>query len=139
MYTSDIKKRALKTAAVYLCVTTFCAVFGTVYEFFSHGVFSFFMAFCYLPPLLLGSAPFFTVFLTKQGMPGRLAYNLYNSGAATITVGFIFRGVTEIYGTTNRLAHIYSGVGALFLLTGAVIWITDIIRNKNTIENNKNV
>ena len=114
-------------------------MFGAVYETFSHGVFSFFMAFCFLPPLLLGASPFFAVYLSGKGMPGRLAYNLYNSGIATITVGFIFRGVVEIYGTTNKLYHIYSGVGGLFMLSGAIIWLIDVIRSKKTIENNKNM
>ncbi len=139
MYTSDIKQRAKKTALLYFCVSVFCAVFGAVYETFGHGVFSFFMAFCFLPPLLLGCAPFFAVYLSGIGMPGRLAYNIYNSGIATITVGFVFRGVIEIYGTTNKLAHIYSGVGALFMLSGAIIWLVDVIRHKKTIENNKNM
>lgn len=139
MYTSDIKQRAKKTALSYFCVSVFCAVFGAVYETFGHGVFSFFMAFCFLPPLLLGAIPFFAVYISGKGMPGRLALNLWNSGTVTMTVGFVFRGVTEIYGTTNRLAHIYSGVSLLFLLSGGIIWITDIIRNKKTIENNKNM
>lgn len=133
MYTSDIKNRAKKPAAVYLCITVFCAVFGSIYELNSHGVFSFFMMFCFLPPLLLGAVPYFAVFFSGKGFPGRLAYNLYNSGAATLTVGFVFRGVTEIYGTTNRLAHAYSFTGAAFLLAGAILWITDIIRNKKSI------
>ena len=51
MYTSDIKKRAKKTALVYLLISVFCAVFGVIYELFGHGVFSFFMAFCFLPAL----------------------------------------------------------------------------------------
>lgn len=124
---------------VYLCVTVFCAVFGSVYEIFSFGVYSFFMAFCFLPALVLGFIPFILIFLFGKQMPGRLAYNLYNSGVATVTVGFIFRGVIEIFGTTNKLAHIYSGVGAVFLLSGLIFWLTDIIRNKKTIENNKNL
>ena len=124
---------------VYLCVTVFCAVFGSVYEIFSFGVYSFFMAFCFLPALVLGFIPFISVFLFGDQMPGRPAYNLYNSGVATVTVGFIFRGVIEIYGTTNRLAHIYSGVGALFLLAGSILWLYGVIRNKKAIENNKNL
>ena len=133
MYTSDIKNRAKKTALVYFCISVFCAVFGAVYELFGHGVFSFFMAFCFLPPLILGAAPFFAVYLCGKGMPKRLAFNVYNSGIATITVGFVYRGVIEIYGTTNKLAHLYSGVGALFMLSGAIIWLVDVIRNKKTI------
>ncbi|MBR4256266.1 MAG: hypothetical protein IKQ18_03805 [Clostridia bacterium] len=134
MSSSATKKRAAKTAAVYLVVALLCAIFGTVYELFSFGVFSMFMIFCFMPPLILGSLPFFAIYLFGKGMPCRLAFNLYNSGIATITVGFIFRGVIEIYGTTNRLSHIYSLSGALFVAASLIVYIIDITRNKKTIE-----
>ena len=93
-----------------------------------------FMIFCFMPPLILGSLPFFAIYLFGKGMPCRLAFNLYNSGIATITVGFIFRGVIEMYGTTNRLSHIYSLSGALFVAASLIVYIIDITRNKKTIE-----
>ena len=139
MSISDTKKRAAKTAATYLAVALVCAIFGTVYELFSYGVFSMFMIFCCMPPLVLGSVPFFAIYIFGKGMPGRLAFNLYNSGVATITVGFIFRGVIEIYGTTNRLSHIYSLFGALFIAASLTVYIIDIIRNKKTIAKSGNV
>ena len=136
---SDIKKRAAKTAAVYLVIALLCSVFGTVYELCGFGVFSMFMIFCFIPPLVLGSLPFFAIYLLGKGMPGRLAFNLYNSGVATVTVGFIFRGVIEIYGTTNRLSHFYSLFGALFILGAVIVYIIDMIRNKKTIAKTNNL
>lgn len=41
----------------------------------------------------------------------------YHSGIATLTVGSIFKGVLEIYGTTNQLIVVYwiAGFGLLFI------------------------
>ena len=59
MYTSD---EAMKRAAVncrnYAAVSAFMLLFGAVYEYFSHGVFSAFMVYAFLIPLLGGYLPF---------------------------------------------------------------------------------
>ncbi len=135
MSTSDIKRRSLITASVYLFISLLCTVFAFIYEMFSFGVYSLFMIFCFTPALILGCVPFFIVFLTGRNMPGRLAFNLYNAGIATLTIGFIFRGVIEIYGTTNRLSAVYFIVSLAFLMSGAVIWIINCTK-KNEIGNN---
>ena len=41
----------MKTACVYLAVSAFCAVFGEVYEHFSHNVNSAYMVFAFAFPL----------------------------------------------------------------------------------------
>ena len=54
MYISDIEaaaKRASRTAFVYLLVSLFCALFGAVYEVFSHEVYSFYMIYAFAFPL----------------------------------------------------------------------------------------
>ena len=134
MYISDTKIRAAKTAVVYLAVSLFTCIFGAVYEFFSFGVYSIFMLFCFLPSLALGCAPFFFVFLLGKNMPCRLAYNLYNSGVAALTAGFIMAGVIEIYGTTNHLLWVYFVFGALFIVSGISAWIIGAKKMKKTIE-----
>ena len=134
MSISDTKIRAAKTAAVYLIVSLFCSVFGAVYEFFSHGVYSAYMLFCFVPPLTLGCAVFFIIYLAGSDMPCRLAFNLYNSGVASITVGFIMNGVIEIYGTTNHLTLIYFIAGAAFIVAGVIAWIVGAAKLKKTIE-----
>lgn len=130
MYTSDTDKSALRTFSVYLSVTFLCGIFGFIYELFSHGVFSFFMACCFLPPLLLGTLPFLAVYVTKKGYPGRLALNLYNSGVAALTAGFMFTGVLQIYGTTNRLGAVYYAAAALFTVSGVIFWIIGAKKDK---------
>ena len=139
MSTSDIKKRAKKTAIVYFCVSVFCAVFGLIYEYFSHGVYSFFMAFNFLAPLVHGALPFFIISLIGKGMPGRIAFNLYNSGVATLTVGFIFKGVLEIYGTTNKLARVYFITFGVLTAVSVVLWIINLINNKKRVEKSQSV
>lgn len=67
MYTSDIKqtrKRALKTALIYLTASVICAVFGAIYESFSHGVYSGFMIYAFAFPLILGTLPFLLLSFT---------------------------------------------------------------------------
>ena len=139
MSTSDIKKRSLRTFVSYLTVSFLCCLFGSVYEMFSHGVLSLYMIFCFMPPLLLGSVPFIVIYFTGKGFPGRLAYNLYNSGVAALTVGLIFSGVLQIYGTTNRLSAVYYITAALFITSGLVCRLCEAKKNKNALEKVKNV
>ncbi len=87
------------------------AVFGLVYEHFSHGVVSCFMVFAFLIPLLGGAVRLIPSFNARtQG-------EIWGAcGILTLTVGSIVRGILEIYGTTNRLCAIYGIVGAAFLV-----------------------
>lgn len=121
MYTSDIEnKTTLKTILTYLFCTVFCAIFGAVYEYFSHGVFSYYMLYAFAFPLIGGVTVYFLLLFFKLPLPGRLALNLYNSGIAALTVGSIFQGILEIYGTTNRLIYIYPTAGILLIILGIV-------------------
>ena len=109
MSISAIEKRRRKmaqTGFVYLGMSLFCALFGAVYEGFSHGVYS-----CF--PLAGGVLPFFALAFSNRRPPGRAALNLYHSGIAAMTVGSLFKGALEIYGTTNRLVAVYWMVGGL--------------------------
>ena len=114
MFTSDTRKNdrnALRTAFVYLLITLFLAVFGAVYEHFSHGVYSFFMAYAFLFPLAGGVLPFFGMGLTGR-YPGRISRGFWHCTIATLTAGSIVKGILDIYGTTNALTAWYWIVGA---------------------------
>ena len=118
MSVSDIKKNRdeiEKIIFTYLLATIFCAVFGAVYEWFSHGVFSYYMLYAFVVPLLGGILPFYCVLYFHSKIPGRRARRFYHFGISTVTVGCIFCGVLEIYGTTNRLVMFYFVVGGMFL------------------------
>ena len=110
----------LKSALAYLVASLLCAAFSAIYEAFSHGVYSYFMIYAFAIPLTLGALPNLVVALTGRRAPGKLAANVWNSGVATLTVGSLFQGALDIYGTTSRLVVVYPVVAAILLAAGAV-------------------
>ncbi|HUM83552.1 MAG TPA: hypothetical protein PLN48_07215 [Lachnospiraceae bacterium] len=129
MSTSDNNKRtARKIFLKYLIASAFCALFGFIYELFSHQVYSNWMIFMFLFPLLLGSLPFgILAFTDFFSFPRAASRNLYTAGIATLTVGSCFLGVLEIYGTTSSLASYYFIIGGLLLCFGLIIYILDAL------------
>lgn len=124
--TSDIKKSRKeieKLVLTYLLVTIFCASFGAVYEWFSHGVFSYYMLYAFMVPLLGGIVPFYCVLYFQSKIPGHIARRFHHFGISTLTVGCIFCGVLEIYGTTNHLVILYFIVGGFFLFLGNLMYL----------------
>lgn len=106
------KKSSAATARTYLIVALICAIFGAVYEIFSHQVYSNFMIFAFTIPLLGGALPFFVLSRTDPiRRPNELTRQLYHCGLATLTVGSFIQGVLDIYGTTNDLAVVYWVMG----------------------------
>lgn len=121
MFTLDDKtKSVIKTAFVYLIITLFCAVIGAVYEKFSHEVYSYYMIYAFVIPLTLGAIPLFALGLFGKKTPCRFSLNAWNSGVAALTVGSIFKGALDIYGTTNRLLIVYPIVAGVLLLAGII-------------------
>ena len=127
MYTSDndITRQAAKTALIYLLISLFCALFGAVYEMFSHEVYSFYMLYAFTFPLAGGTLPFLAMSLFRKRYPKTIARNIYHSGIATLTVGSIIQGVLEIYGTTNHLTGLYWLVGVILLFAGIIFYFGD--------------
>lgn len=121
MFISAIKqtrKSCAKTAWIYLIVSIVCAAFGAIYELFSHEVYSYFMLYAFLFPMIGGLFPFFLLAYSHMRLPDRTACHFYHAGIATLTVGSLFTGVLEIYGTTNQLTIVYWIVGVVFLVLG---------------------
>ena len=113
------RRRDLGAALRYLGVSAFVALFGVIYEHFSFGVFSPYMAYAFLIPLVCGVA----VFLISAELSfdcASVSRWLWHSGTATLTVGSLFRGVLEIYGTSSELEPVYFIAGAAFLALGAI-------------------
>ncbi|SMC34184.1 hypothetical protein [Papillibacter cinnamivorans] len=100
----------------------FCAFFSFVYERFSHGVYSDFMVYLFLLPLLGGVLPFAGIALLKSPYPGRVSRNLYNSGIAALTVGSCMSGVLEIYGTDSPYIPVYWTAGILLAISGTAAY-----------------
>lgn len=120
-----------KISLIYLLIAVFCALFGIIYEQFSHGVSSGYMFFAFAFPLIGGTLPYAILSLFANGfLPGRLPRFLYNAGIATLTVGSILEGVLEIYGTTNDLLKIYWFAGFGFVGIGLIIYAAELLTDR---------
>ena len=99
---NGLDQRGLRIAFVYAWITGLCAAFvGMVYAF----------AF----PLLGGVLP--ALFLLKRGVgfPSDTALQLWHFGISALTVGSLFSGALEIYGTSSRLTAVYWFAGGVCL------------------------
>ena len=125
---------------IFLIVSVFVAVFGVVYEWYGHGIYSMSMLLAFLYPFFLGFVPTLALSFSElmadipyeKGI--RLGCNLFYSGIATLTVGSIAMGVVEIYGTTNRFMKVYTYVGVALLLAGMCVACAAFLMNVKTNE-----
>lgn len=128
MYTS-----AIKTGMRYLTASIAIAVAAAVYGLFSHGVYSYFMTYAFMIPLIGGALPHLTAALKSEeagssGWYERLAGagDVQLAIVATLTAGSILKGVLDIYGTTNRLLIAYPVMAAVILAAA----VAAAIKNK---------
>ena len=116
-------RRPLKTALVYLGAAAFCFLVAQVYGLYGHGVTSPAMTWMFLYPLLGGTLAFLLLRLIKPAAADTpqypVAYNLYNSGIATLTVGSLLKGIFDIAGTSSPYTILFSVVGGLLAAAGA--------------------
>ena len=109
MYTLGTDKNRI----IYLSISIFVLLFSIIYEFFSHGVYSYFMIGAFLVPLIFGVIG--ESFIKKISI---ISINFYHSFIATLTMFCITKGFLDIYGTTNSLIYVYLVVSVLlFILT----------------------
>lgn len=123
MFISDTDKdRKIngKTAIVYLAFTAFCGFFSSVYGKFSHGVSSDYMVFLCLVPFLGGCVPYSILWTFKLKAPISIIHQIYDSGIATLAVGFCLAGIFEIYGSECVYIPYYFYLGTI-LSIGAII------------------
>ena len=109
-------------------ITIFVFAFAQIYGLFSHGVYSAFMSYAFLLPLTLIFLPKFINLCTgnrlwnlslengdeageKKLFFTSLAFFLWKSGVAVLTVGSIYKGVLDIYGTSGSFEWVYLVVG----------------------------
>lgn len=132
--TSDTKRnsaQAAKTAYIYLLISLFCVLFGAVYEYFGHGVYSYFMLYAFAFPLVGGTLPFATLSLIRLPLyPSTVPLSLHHLGIGTLTVGSIIKGVLDIYGTSSSLTLFYPFAGGALVLAGLVLWGISCVRQK---------
>lgn len=127
----------IPTVKRYLYATIFCAAFGVVYPLFGHGVTSPFMSYAFVFSLVLGVFGFLA--LGWLHLENRVAYNLYNAGVATLTVGSLLRGILDIAGADAIYPLYYFIVGALLVVAGAVIYtLGGQMTNDKVVSSNRN-
>ena len=114
-------EKELKKNLFYNTVwTAFLALFGAIYELFSHGVTSYYMIYAFAVPLIMGVL-LYEMMLIKNIFPGKAFANIWNTAIATFSIGCVFNGVLEIYGTTNRLVIVYPVAGAILMLIAFIL------------------
>ena len=147
MYTSDTEK-SLKTGMIYLAVSLAIVAAAAVYGLFSHGVYSYWMTYAFMIPMLLGAVSHLANALRteaskkeavmqaasgepkepsplskRQKEPSLLSTfsgDVQIAVIAALTAGSLLKGALDIYGTTNRLLIAYPVIAVLTVI-GAVI------------------
>ncbi|HEL9628678.1 hypothetical protein [Streptococcus suis] len=110
--------RVSRTFISYLAITAFLFIFSRIYESLSYGEVSVFMHYMFCVPLIGGAV----LLGLLQLIPtlSRLSYNLWNSGVATITAGYLLRGIINLSGRSTTLDQPYWYIGAAFLVLSLV-------------------
>ncbi len=143
LYISE--KSDLRTAAAYLIISVILAFAGAVYEYFSFGVYSYFMIYAFAIPLCLGTIPFMIKYMRssesngkQQGIQGRSvktqrSEDIYHSAVAALTAGSIVHGALMICGRPNSLVLIYPAAAAILLLIYSAASMLSHLRTRRTI------
>lgn len=117
LYISAEKKEGrapLGAARIYLLLTVVCALFGAVYECFSHDVWSFWMVYAFAFPL--AGALFFSFLEGKKRRIPVMAAECIHCGLSSLAAGSLIRGALQIYGTASPLLPVFFIVGAGMLM-----------------------
>ncbi|MBO7369357.1 MAG: hypothetical protein J6U25_03635 [Clostridia bacterium] len=135
MFTSDTdRKSAFKSLIFFVIFTAFMALFGAIYEIFSHGVYSYFMIYAFAFSLVLGVIPHLFIALYGKVFPKPISKNCWNHGVITLTVGSAFYGVLDIFGTTNFTVLVYLSIGSVLIITGLTTFIVTIVKEGKNAE-----
>lgn len=116
--TNTENKRTIRTFITYLALTSFLFIFSRVYESLSYGETAFHMHYLFCVTLIGGSLLLGLMAIHRT--LSRLTYNLWNSGVAVITAGFLLRGIINLSGRSTTLDQPYWYVGAGFLILAVI-------------------
>ena len=113
---------------VYLILSIFLFIFSRVYVSLSYGEVSIFMNTLSLVPLIGGGLLVGLLYL--QPTLSRISFNLWNSGVAVLTAGFLLRGIINLSGRSTTLDWPYWVIGAGFLGLALVSIGLSLFRSK---------
>lgn len=120
----------------HMIFAIFIAVFGAIYEKFSHEVYSYYMIYAFMIPLCLGSFAYLLASKRAKKEPRNITVSAWNAVVVTLTIGSIFEGILEIYGTTNRLVWFYPVAAIIFLLIAIG---SKFLNNRRIVEEMENI
>ena len=122
-----MRKELMQRRDRWLLATAGTVFFAAVYECFSHQVYSRAMILAFLYPLLGGFIPATLLMFAKARLqPGEWTRSFWGAGIAALTLGSLFRGVLEIYGTTSCLSEVYPVLGWTLLALGLISWAVEL-------------
>ena len=113
---------------VYLILSIFLFIFSRVYVSLSYGEVSIFMNTLSLAPLIGGGLLVGLLYL--QPTLSRISFNLWNSGVAVLTAGFLLRGIINLSGRSTTLDWPYWLIGAGFLGLALVSFGLSLFQSK---------
>lgn len=116
--TNQTSTRTPRTFITYLATTAFLFILSRIYESLSYGEVSFFMHYMFCVTLIGGAL--LLGLLTLKPNLSRMTFNLWNSGVATITTGFLLRGIINLSGRSTTLDQPYWFIGAGFLILALI-------------------
>lgn len=105
---------------LFLFASVFFAVFAFIYEMFSHGVYSAYMIFAFLIPLVLGGIPMTLLRFFPKFSLSHISLQTYTGGIFMLTIGSICHGILDIYGTTNQKLILFPIFGICLLITSFI-------------------
>ena len=105
----------------YLLVSLLCAIGGAIYEVFSHGVYAYGMLYAFAVPLVGGVLPALLFALYGKRLPAESSRLLWGFGISSLTVGSLFSGALQIYGTASGLTSVYWLMGGVCLLVAVLV------------------
>ena len=133
LYTSDTEYKnrtgsadLLRSGTAYLIASVLVAAAGWMYELFSHGVYSNYMIYAFMVPLVCGALP--DILAATRGCrskkrSGSSASGLRLAAVVTLTAGSLIKGVLDIFGTTNRLLVVYPIIGLALAIAALIAFI----------------
>lgn len=114
----------MKKSLIYLGISIFVFIFGQIYEYFSHGIYSSYMMFAFLIPFI---GLFIPSLLNNLILKRKITDNVtlpWKCGIATLTLGSIYKGVLEIYGTSGTFEQVYLIIGSLLCIIATIVLVT---------------
>lgn len=121
-------RKYLSQVIAHLAVAVFCALFGAIYEIFSHQVYSYFMIYAFAIPLVCGALPYAILAWRSMREPDARTMRFWNWAIAAFTLGSLFKGVLDIYGTTNKWLVVYPVIGGVMVV---LTLVSGLMRKKD--------